>query len=211
MPDVSGKNFARGRSRMSTRDMALIPLFALLVGVGAMIRIPLPFSPLPFTLQTAMVLAAGLFLGSRRGASALFAYMVMGLLGIPVFTGGGGLHNVMLPSFGFILGFIGSAWTTGRICEAASGWVAMRTRKALAAAAVRAVACLAGVAVYNVAGVLWLYMNVNYVLGKAATFHQVLVMGLFPFLLPDMLKLAAVVLVVSLVADRVNQLDLFRR
>ncbi|MDL2263473.1 biotin transporter BioY [Synergistaceae bacterium OttesenSCG-928-I11] len=203
------QNIEAGRRRISTRDMALIPLFSLLVGIGAMIRIPLPFSPVPLTLQTAMVFAAGLLLGSRRGALALLAYMVMGLLGLPVFTGGGGLHNLMLPSFGFIVGFIGTAWTAGRICELASGWVARQSRRGVAALAVRIVACLAGGAIYNVVGVLWLYMNVNYILGKAATFHQVLVMGLFPFLLPDLLKLAAVALVVSLIAERVKALDLF--
>jgi biotin transport system substrate-specific component len=204
MTGVSGKNIRKDRSWLSTRDMALISLFALLVGVGAMIRIPLPFSPIPFTLQTAMVLAAGLLLGSRRGGIALAAYMTMGLLGLPVFVGGGGLHNVMLPSFGFVVGFIGAAWTTGRICEASSSWADSRARRGFAAAAVRSAACLVGIIVYDVVGVLWLYMNVNYVMGKAAAFSQVLVMGLFPFLLPDVLKLAAVVIIVSLLPERLK-------
>jgi biotin transport system substrate-specific component len=206
MMGVSEKNIQKDKSWISTRDMALVSLFALLVGVGAMIRVPLPFSPIPFTLQTAMVLAAGLLLGSRRGGIALAAYMTMGLLGLPVFVGGGGLHNVMLPSFGFVVGFIGAAWTTGRVCEVFSQWAASRARRGLAAAAVRAAACFAGVVVYNAAGVLWLYMNVNYIMGKAATFNQVLVMGLFPFLPPDILKLAVVVIIVSLLPERLKSL-----
>lgn len=108
----SGRIF---RSGLSVRDMAYCSLFALLVGIGAHIRIPLSF--VPITLQTMMVMLAALLLGARRGALAMSMYMMMGLLGLPVFTLGGGIHNIMSPTFGFIVGFIPAAWLTGFISE----------------------------------------------------------------------------------------------
>lgn len=197
------------RAFLSTREMALCSLFAIITGVGAMIKIPLPFSPVPVTLQTAMVFFAGILLGARKASVSMAMYMVMGLIGLPVFTQGGGFHNLLVPSFGFVIGFIPAAWVIGRVCEVAGGRFANSEYKGLAAALLRGVACLAGYAVYNVAGVLWLHLNVNYVMGKSVTLHQSLMMGLVPFILPDMLKMAAVVIVASLVAARVRSLDTF--
>lgn len=200
---------AAPRGLLSTRDMALCSLFAILVGVGAMIRIPLPFSPMPVTLQTAMVFLAGTLLGARRASVAMAMYMAMGLVGLPVFTQGGGFHNLLVPSFGFIIGFIPASWAIGRICEAAGRRFGDARQRGLLALASRAIACLAGYAVYNAVGVLWLHMNINYIMGKSVTLYQSLMMGLVPFILPDMLKLAAAVVIVSLIVARVRSLDTF--
>jgi biotin transport system substrate-specific component len=188
--------------------MAIVALFAVLVGVGAQIRIYLPLSPVPMTLQTAMVLAAGLILGSRRAAISLFLYMILGLVGLPVFAGGGGPQNLLVPSFGFVAGFIPSSWVTGKICEAASR--REQGRYFLPPFVARCAACLAGMFVYDVIGVIWLHMNLNLYLGKPVTFAQSLAAGLFPFILPDLLKLAAVVVIVTIVTNRVKSLDLFK-
>ena len=78
---------------LSTKEMAGCALFAVLTGVGANVRIPLPYVPL--TLQTVLVLMSGLLLGGRRAAVAMTMYMLMGLLGLPVFAGGGGFHSLL--------------------------------------------------------------------------------------------------------------------
>ena len=200
---------AAPRGFLSTRDMALCSLFAIVTGVGAMIRIPLPFSPMPVTLQTAMVFLAGALLGGRRASVAMAMYMVMGLVGLPVFTQGGGFHNLLVPSFGFIIGFIPASWVIGRICEVAGQRYGDARQKGILSFVFRAIACLTGYAVYNAIGVLWLHMNVNYIMGKSVTLYQSFMMGLVPFILPDMLKLAAVVVIVSLITARVKNLDTF--
>lgn len=92
-------------------DAAECALFTALMVVSAFIEIPLPLMPL--TLQTAMAVLAGLMLGWKKGMIATAAYAIMGLLGLPVFTKGGGFHYVMQPSFGYILGFIAAAGVAG--------------------------------------------------------------------------------------------------
>lgn len=97
--------------------MALSALFAALIAVGAFIRVPAP--ALPFTLQTLFVLLAGLLLGARLGSASALLYMFMGLIGLPVFTEGGGLAYLLRPSFGYIIGFAAAAWLTGRLAHMA--------------------------------------------------------------------------------------------
>ena len=101
--------------KINTRDLILVSLFTALMVVGAFIKIPFPL--LPITLQPFFCAFAGLILGSRLGALSQIIYVVMGLVGLPVFTQGGGLIYVFVPSFGFLLGFILGAYVIGRISE----------------------------------------------------------------------------------------------
>lgn len=78
-------------------------------------------------------------------------------------------------------------------------------------AALRVVACLVGIAIYDLVGVFWLYVNLNWIVGKEVSFLQTLGIGLFPFLIPDLIKLAGVVLLVSLAGRRIGLLTSFRR
>lgn len=189
-------------SFLTTRDMVFASLFAVLTGIGANIRIPLPMVPL--TLQTVFVLLAGLVMGSKRGSLSMVLYMMLGLLGLPVFAGGGGFQTMLTPSFGFIVGFIPAAWATGRIMEKVRERADFESRGELFISFCRGAACLAGVFVYDIIGVLWLYLNLNYIVGKSFTLYQTFAIGLFPFLLPDMIKLGVVVLLVSIVTNRMR-------
>lgn len=99
----------------SLRSMMLCALFSALICAGAFIRIPLPV--VPFTLQTMFVLMAGTLLGAKYGAVSALVYMLLGLLGFPVFTAGGGLAYVLKPSFGYIIGFIPGAFIAGKLSE----------------------------------------------------------------------------------------------
>ena len=104
---------------LSVRDLVLCALFAALVAVGTFIKIPTPL--LPLTLQTLSVVLSGLVLGSRRGAVAVAVYVAAGLVGLPVFTQGGGLGYVLNPTFGYIVSFIAGAWLAGFLIEAQGG------------------------------------------------------------------------------------------
>lgn len=199
----SAKPFHSG---LSTRGMALAALFSVLTGVGANVRIPFPMVPL--TLQTVFVLMAGLLLGPGRAALSMFLYMLLGLLGLPFFSGGGGIQSVLTPSFGFVVGFIPASWAVGRVLQM-SGYA--HEKAGLRLAALRVVACLVGIAIYDLVGVFWLYVNLNWIVGKEVSFLQTLGIGLFPFLIPDLIKLAGVVLLVSLAGRRIGLLTSFRR
>lgn len=93
-------------------------MFVALIAVGAFIKIPIPV--VPFTLQLLFTMLAGLLLGGKLGAFAVCIYIVMGLLGLPVFTEGGGLAYVLKPSFGYIIGFAVGAYVTGAIANGTS-------------------------------------------------------------------------------------------
>ena len=82
-------------------DAALVVGFSLVVALSAQVAIPLPFTPVPVTLQTLAVLLAGCLLGSGRGALAVLAYIGEGAAGLPVFSGGrGALYTCWAPPVG---------------------------------------------------------------------------------------------------------------
>lgn len=86
-----------------TRSLVYCTLFTALIAVGAFIKIPIPV--VPFTLQYLFTMLAGILLGSRLGSLSVLAYMILGLIGLPIFSEGGGIGYVFKPSFGYIIGF----------------------------------------------------------------------------------------------------------
>ncbi len=100
---------------MKTKDMILIAMFAALSAVGAFIKIPMPFCPI--TLQILFTTLAGVLLGGRNGALSVGIYVLLGLFGLPVFTGGGGISYILHPTFGFLIGLTIGAYVTGKICH----------------------------------------------------------------------------------------------
>jgi len=97
------------------RRMILIALFAALTAVGGLIRFPM--GAVSFTLQVFFCLLSGLLLGPRDGALSQALYILIGLLGVPVFSQGGGIGYVLMPSFGFLLGLVPCAYLAGRIAR----------------------------------------------------------------------------------------------
>jgi biotin transport system substrate-specific component len=97
------------------RQLVLVAGGAAFVGLSAQIAIPLPFTPVPLTLQTFAVLLTGAALGSLRGVLAMALYAVVGIAGVPWFAQGS--SGYAAPSFGYILGFIAAAFIVGRIAE----------------------------------------------------------------------------------------------
>ena len=104
------------KSSSKTRNLVLMALFAALTAVGAFIRIPVPV--VPFTLQLLFTMMAGILLGPKLGACSVLTYVFVGLVGLPVFTGGGGPSYVFQPTFGYLLGFAAGAYVTGKIANA---------------------------------------------------------------------------------------------
>jgi len=88
-------------------------LFTALIAIGAYIRIPVPV--VPFTLQFQFAGLSGLLLGKKYGAAAVAAYLLIGLAGVPIFAGGGGPGYVLMPTFGYLIGFLAGAYAAGAI------------------------------------------------------------------------------------------------
>jgi biotin transport system substrate-specific component len=101
--------------RRRVRLSIFVGLFAALTAAGAFIRIPFPF--VPVTLQTLLVYSAGLFLGPAGGMLSQLTYVTLGLVGLPIFTGGGGIAYVFSPTFGYLVGFIPAAGVSGWFAE----------------------------------------------------------------------------------------------
>ncbi len=85
--------------------LTLSALFCALICIGSFIRIPMP-NLMPITLQTFFVLLTGLVLPVKASVLAMVTYTALGLIGLPIFSGGGGLGYVLMPNFGFIIGFV---------------------------------------------------------------------------------------------------------
>lgn len=104
------------KSKLSVRDMAYIALFAVMMAVCSWISIPYV---VPFTLQTFAVFLAVEVLGGRRGTVAVLVYLLMGAVGLPVFTGfSGGIGHLLGSTGGYIVGFVFTAlvmWGMERI------------------------------------------------------------------------------------------------
>ncbi len=88
----------------SIREMILISLFAALTAISGYIFIPLPFSPVPITAQTLIVMLTGNILRPRSSAICMIIYLLLGLIGLPVFAGGSsGMGTLLGPCGGYLL------------------------------------------------------------------------------------------------------------
>ena len=120
------------RARECSKQAAIVIAASLFVALCARVSVPLPFTPVPLTLQNFGVLAVGLLLGSRRGFAALALYLVEGAIGLPVFSPslvlGVGIARLLGPTGGFLLAYPLVAFVAGYIYEHTSrrfGWAAV--------------------------------------------------------------------------------------
>lgn len=167
----------RNRAASWVYDAGLVFAGSLLVVLSARFEIRLAYSPVPITGQTLAVVMLGALLGSRRGAACLLAYLLEGLAGFPVFSGGGaGLAHMLGPTGGYLVGFVAAAWLTGALAE--HGWDRRLERAFVAMAA-------GNLAIYFL-GLPWLAAYVG--------LSRALALGFTPFIPGDLLKLGVATL-----------------
>lgn len=113
----------RERQLFSIQEMTVGGLFAALIAAGAFIKITLPTEPMPmhFTLQWFFVLIAGFLLNKRLAGASVGVYLLIGLMGVPVFASGGGPSYLLRPTFGYLLGFAVAAYMIAWLCEMCRG------------------------------------------------------------------------------------------
>ncbi|MCI1207729.1 MAG: biotin transporter BioY [Microbacteriaceae bacterium] len=107
-------------SRLTTRDLARIAVFAALLAVLGLIGpIPVPGLPVPVTAQTLGVMLAGTVLGAKRGTASVVLFILLVLIGLPLLSGGRGGPGVLLaPTAGYLVGWIPGVVVTGLIAHA---------------------------------------------------------------------------------------------
>ena len=154
------------------RDVVLILGAAALTGLAAQVAIPLPFTPVPISLQTFTVLLSGAALGPTRGLLGMLVYLVAGVAGVPWFSEG--RSGFGFPSFGYIVGFL--------LAAALVGWLARRGLDRTVPGTI-GIMLLGNLPIYAV-GVGWLAVSL------AVDLWTALELGAWPFLVGDALKIA---------------------
>jgi biotin transport system substrate-specific component len=173
--EASGKTTVSEALVSAGISLLLIVGFTLLTTLGAQLRIPLPFTPVPVTLQTLMVLLAGAMLGGTRGALSQALYAGWGMAGVPLFAyGTAGLAVIAGPTGGYIIGFVIAAALVGRMIG-------------------RAHTLFAQVVVFSVGTLTilfagWVHLALIYTGGDAG---RAFVLGVLPFLPGGALKVIA--------------------
>lgn len=169
------------------QKLVLASLLAALIAVGGYIAVPI--GPVPIVLQNLFVLVAALLLGARWGAAAVAVYLLAGACGLPVFAGGGGgIGHLFGPRGGYLFGFLVAAWVVGAISEASRRQPIMEIA-----------AMLLGSLIIYAIGVPWL----KTLLGLSYT--KALAVGMYPFIIGDLIKIAAAFAIVKSVRPLLRQ------
>lgn len=155
------------------RDVALTLTGTAFITVAGYIAIPLPFTPVPLSLATFAVLLTGAALGPVRGATSALLYLVLGLVGVPLFAGGNA--GWAFSSFGYIVGYVIAALLVGSLARRRADRTVLSTIGLAGLGSLTIYAC----------GVPWLAAFVGVDLVTALT------LGVVPFLIGDAIKIAA--------------------
>ena len=173
--------FERIQDTSTATKLLMSLMMACFTGLMAQIIIPLPWTPVPITAQTFAVLCSGLLLGKKYGCLSQILYVVLGVAFIPWFGGMTGGIDVFLGSTGgFFIGFIIASYFIGLITERYA-----KARNFTRMAIVIGIANFGLIYIPGLAGLaLWMSSQ-----GMAFTFIDVLMMGLVPFIVGDIVKI----------------------
>lgn len=173
------------QNKIKVRDLSYISLFATLIAVSGYITIPLPFSTVPVTAQTLAVMLAGCLLPVGHAAASVLVFLLMGAIGLPVFSGGAaGLGIIAGKTGGYLIGFVFGAAVIALLKGKKPGFLRL-----LAASAI------GGILVVYIFGVSWL----NFVTGIGM--EKAVIFGALPFIPGDIVK----VFVAALVSMRLSR------
>jgi len=169
--------------RIEVKSLSEIALFTSFTAAGSFIKIPL--LPVPVTLQTFFVYLSGDLLGSRKAAVSQALFLILGLMGIPVFSEGGGIGYIIRPTFGYLVSFPLAAWMIGMMLEKFCRSKGFKDFM---------ISNIVGLVIIFSIGVVYLYLNINLVVHKTMTWSQAMVSGVALFLPFELLKLVGAAL-----------------
>ncbi|MEM4472468.1 MAG: biotin transporter BioY [Archaeoglobaceae archaeon] len=193
--EFSRVNFFRWRyeARFEYKLMLAI-IFAIFTGMCAQIRIPLPWTPVPITMQTFAVFLSAIILGKNWGGISQFIYVSLGTLGIPWFAGfKGGISAILGPTGGYLLGFIIAAFFIGYFID----------RFILSRFFITLLPLLlfANFIIIHGLGCTWLYFWLLSI-GKYPSLSEILLMGSLPFVPGDLAKIFALAAIGKLIMPK---------
>lgn len=175
---------------MNTRKSLITALFTGLIIVGTFIRIPLP--PVPITLQTLFILFAALVGGLQVGVTSFIIYLLLGAIGLPIFSSGGGLGALIGPTGGFLFGMLLATILVGFISDRSKD-----KEKRIPYFIVAGI--LGSISIYLV-GLPWLKFTTGMQWAKTIQ------VGLIPFIIGDILKLIIAILLANTFYERIKEL-----
>ncbi len=168
---------------LSVKDITQTGIFTALTAVGAFVSIPI--GPVPITLQSFFVLLSGVILGSKKAMFSQITYLLLGLIGFPIFAGfSGGLQTIFKPSFGFIIGYVVVAYIVGRLTE----------ERELSYGNLAFATGVGSIVLYAI-GIPYMYYVLNIMLNSNFGIIKILQLGMFAFIPGDVLKAVIVVLI----------------
>ena len=163
-----------------------VTFFIIATTLGAYIRIPVPGTPVPITLQTFFVILSGAVLGSRLGLFSQAGYILLGAIGLPVFQGYSfGMAHILGPTGGYLIGFMAASFLMGKILERGS----RNLFKITASFAI-------GNAVLYALGILWLMLIYK------ISFINAILIGVLPFFTIELAKIFLAAVVYSRISHR---------
>jgi biotin transport system substrate-specific component len=186
---VASRNMEKNASELTKAVLSC--LFAALISIGAYIALPLPGTPVPIVLQNLFIIVAAAVLGPGWGFLSVVIYLMFGLVGMPVFSGGaGGIAKFIGPTGGYLVGYLPASFVIGLIAS-------RRKRRFLAVI----LAGLAGMTIVYCFGISWIKLSLGVPWGKA------LATGLLPFLPGDLAKIILAAFLVPRVKAGIAALD----
>jgi biotin transport system substrate-specific component len=182
------------------KRLVLSGLLTAMTAIAAFMKIPM--LPVPMSLQTFFVLLAGCLLGAGYGSLSQLTYLLLGLIGLPVFAGGGGLMYILQPTFGYLLAFPIAAWTVGKLfaLNQRRGLFGFLRLELLQLMFIN----LIGVLIIFIIGVAYLYANLTFITGKGISIDKAIVSGAMIFLPGDLIK----IFLVSVLTRKLRKLAL---
>ena len=177
------------KKKLNTKDIVFIGVSAAIIAVCAFVTIPV--GAVPVTLQTlGICLVAGLF-GAKRGTVSVLVYILIGAIGVPVFSGfKGGIGVLAGATGGYIIGFIFTALIVGITSD--------KTKKLWALL----ISMVGGIAVCYAFGTAW-FMLVYSAEAKQMALSKTLALCVGPFIVPDLIKIAVAALLVNRLKDKI--------
>ncbi len=188
---LRGNRYYTWRNELDIKgQIGLMLLFTLLTGISAFVKIPLPFTPVPITAQTLVVLLSGLFLKKEWALKSQLLYIGMGLVGIKWFSGGrGGLSVLTGATGGYLIGFAIAAYLIAYIREKFNDNTTPMANLILLS--------VTGLIVIFGFGLIQLALWFRIVKGEFLSINSLLNMGLKPFLLGEVIKISIAIFVAN--------------
>lgn len=136
---------------------------------------------------------AGILLGPNLGALSQALYLILGLLGLPIFASGGGISYVLQPTFGFLLASIPATWAIGHIAERKQPHFQI------------VFACAVGLSIVYLIGLPYMALILRFYLHENLSFYQLLLVGLLPFLPGDAIKVVLCAILCPRIQARIQR------